>query len=186
VSGFGPEAAALTGLARYTIRACARHDRPPWAILAELNEAMLRQDLQERFCTAIYARVRRDGDKIEAVLANGGHPPGAVLRDDGSVELLEGQPGLLLGAFPEPALHDRQVILSPGEALVLYTDGVVEARDRAGEQFGEERLLELVGTCAGRSADGIARRVELAVLDHQADETLDDIAIVVLRARPAP
>jgi serine phosphatase RsbU (regulator of sigma subunit) len=184
VSGFGPEAAALTGLARYTIRACARHDRPPWAILAELNEAMLRQDLQERFCTAIYARVRRDGDKIEAVLANGGHPPGAVLRDDGSVELLEGQPGLLLGAFPEPALHDRQVILSPGEALVLYTDGVVEARDRAGEQFGEERLLELVGTCAGRSADGIARRVELAVLDHQADETLDDIAIVVLRARP--
>jgi serine phosphatase RsbU (regulator of sigma subunit) len=76
------------------------------------------------------------------------------------------------------------VILSPGEALVLYTDGVVEARDRAGEQFGEERLVELVGTCAGRSADGIARRVELAVLDHQADETLDDIAIVVLRARP--
>ncbi len=184
VSGFGPEAAALTGLARHTVRAIARRDHPPSATLAQLNEAMYRQGAEERFCTAIYAEVRPRGGRVEVTLANGGHPSGVVLRDGESVEVLDGHAGLLLGVFPGLVLDDRRVTLHPGDALILYTDGVVEGRDPAGEQFGEDRLRALLGTCAGRSADGIARRLELAVLDHQADQTVDDIAIVVLRARP--
>jgi serine phosphatase RsbU (regulator of sigma subunit) len=64
---------------------------------------------------------------------------------------------------------------------VLYTDGVLEARDADGRQFGQDRLAALLATCAGRSADGIARRIEMAVLVH-CPEVTDDMAIVVLRA----
>jgi hypothetical protein len=184
VSGFGPEAAALTGLARYAIRAIAATERRPSVVLAQLNEAMLKQSLEERFCTAVFAVVTPCSDRVEVTLASAGHPPGAVLRDDETVELLDRQLGTLLGVFPEPALSDERVALWPGDALVLYTDGVVEARDDHGSQFGFERLEALLSTCAGRSADGIARRLELAVLDHQGDKMPDDVAILVLRAQP--
>jgi Stage II sporulation protein E (SpoIIE)/GAF domain len=184
VSGFGPEAAALTGLARYAIRAIAATERRPSAVLAQLNETMLRQNLEERFFTAVYAVVAPCEDGVEVTLSSAGHPPGAVLRDDETVELLDRRPGMLLGAFPDPELEDEQELLHPGDALVLYTDGVVEARDDRGSQFGLERLEALLSTCAGRSADGIARRLELAVLDHQGDKMPDDVAILVLRAQP--
>jgi hypothetical protein len=184
VSGFGPEAAALTGLARYAIRAIAATGRRPSEVLAQLNQAMLRQNLEERFFTAVYALVAPREGGVEVTLSSAGHPPGAVLRDDDTVELLDRRPGMLLGAFPEPELEDEQVVLHPGDALVLYTDGVVEARDDRGSQFGFERLEALLSTCAGRSAGGIARRLELAVLDHQGDKMPDDVAILVLRAQP--
>ncbi len=183
VSGFGPEAAALTGLARYAIRAIAATERRPSVVLAQLNETMLRQNLDERFFTAVYALVAPREGGVEVTLSSAGHPPGAVLRDDETVELLDRRPGMLLGAFPEPELEDEHVVLDPGDALVLYTDGVVEARDDHGGQFGFERLEALLSTCAGRSADGIARRLELAVLDHQGDKMPDDVAILVLRAQ---
>ncbi len=192
VSGFGAEAAALTGIARYTVRAIAGPGDKPSEVLAQLNETMLHQGPAERFCTALYALATlpttaesRDGG-VAVRLANGGHPPGLVLRDDESVERLDEGAGMLLGVFSDPVFADEQVTLWPGDALVLYTDGVIEARDADGMQFGEDRLAALLATCAGRSAGGIARRVELAALDHQGDKPSDDIAIVVLRARPTP
>lgn len=192
VSGFGAEAAALTGIARYTVRAIAGPGDQPSDVLAQLNEAMLRQGPAERFCTALYAlaslpaKASEEGGAVKVRLANGGHPPALVLRDDESVERLDEGAGMLLGVFADPVFADEQVTLRPGDALVLYTDGVTEARDRHGTQFGEERLAAVLATCAGRSAGGIARRIELAALDHQGDQPSDDIAIVVLRARPGP
>jgi len=193
VSGFGAEAAALTGIARYTVRAIAGPGDKPSDVLAQLNEAMLHQGPAERFCTALYAlatlpsaaAARGTGGGVEVRLANGGHPPGLVLRDDESVERLDEGAGMLLGVFSDPVFADEQVTLWPGDALVLYTDGVIEARDGQGTQFGDDRLAAVLATCAGRSADGIARRIELAALDHQGNQPSDDIAIVVLRARPA-
>jgi serine phosphatase RsbU (regulator of sigma subunit) len=184
VSGFGPEAAGLTGLARYAIRAIAATESRPSVVLAQLNETMLRQNLEERFFTAVYAVATPREDRVEVTLSSAGHPPGAVLRDDETVEFLDRRPGMLLGAFSDPELEDAHAVLYPGDALVLYTDGVVEARDDDGSQFGFERLQALLSTCAGRSADGIARRLELAVLDHQGDKMPDDVAILVLRAQP--
>jgi serine phosphatase RsbU (regulator of sigma subunit) len=117
-------------------------------------------------------------------LAVGGHPPPIVLRDDDTVEWVEGSHGVLLGVFPDPVLVNQQLDLNPGDAVVLYTDGVIEARNEAGEEFGLERLAELLSTCGGRSAEGIARRIERSVLDHRGERTEDDVAIVVLRAEP--
>ena len=186
VSGVGPEAAALTGLARYTVRAVATSaDERPSDVLAALNGALNGQRAGDRFCTAVYLDLRPSSAGVDVTLASGGHPPGLVLRDDGRVEVVESGGGLLLGLFPDAQVVDQSIRLRPGDALVLYTDGVIEARDpESGEQFGDERLRELLAQCAGRTADGIARRLELAVIDHQAGQTLDDVAILVVRSLP--
>jgi serine phosphatase RsbU (regulator of sigma subunit) len=186
VSGVGPEAAALTGIARYTVRAVATAgDERPRDVLAALNDALNNQKTGDRFCTAVYLELRPSPTGLDITLANGGHPPALLLRDDGSVEAVDGETGMLLGLFPDADIVDQTLRLAPGDALVLYTDGVIEARDpETGEQLGEERLRQLLEQCAGRTADGIARRLELAVIDHQAGQTLDDVAILVVRSLP--
>lgn len=184
VSGVGPEAAALTGIARYTIRAVAA-DEGPSGVLQALNDALNNQRTGDRFCTAVYLRVEPSDEGVDVTLANAGHPPALILRDDGRVEPVSGETGMLLGLFPDASIVDQSVRLLPGDAIVLYTDGVIEARDPStGEFFGQERLELLLSQCAGRTADGIARRLELAVIDHQSGQTLDDVAILVVRSLP--
>ncbi len=184
VAGIGPEAAALTGVARYTVRAIASAVQGPADVLAELNDAVLRQASSDRFLTAVFASIDPQPDHLRVTLAVGGHPPPLVLRDDETVEWVEGSHGVLLGVFPDPVLVNQSLDLNPGDAVIFYTDGVIEARNEAGEEFGLERLGELLSTCGGRSAEGIARRIERSVLDHRGERTEDDIAIVVLRAAP--
>src|SRR5206468_678854 len=118
---------------------------------------------------------------VRVTLAGGGHPPAIVLRDDESVTVLDGTPGMLLGMLPGTGFRDVTTTLEPGDALVLYTDGVVEARDHAGGEFGQDRLVALLATCTGRSAAGVARRIEMATLAHSPDLG-DDMAVVVVRA----
>ncbi len=184
VSGVGPEAAALTGVARYTVRAVAEAEETPCAVLTRLNEALLRLG-SDRFLTAVYATLEPKEDGVVPVtLSSGGHPPALVLRDDESVDVLDQDTGMLLGVFQTVELTDHDVVLNPGDALVLVTDGVLEARDDQGREFGLERLKELLSTCAGRSAEGIARRIERSVLDHRGERADDDLAVVVLRASP--
>jgi serine phosphatase RsbU (regulator of sigma subunit) len=182
VSGFGPEAAALTGLARYTVRAVAGQEEPG-GVLRVLNRALCRQHTDDRFCSAVYLRLCPNEDGSVALkVAVGGHPPPLVVRDSGTVTPLVLDESMLLGLFTDAQLCDRDVELSPGDSLVLYTDGVVEARDPGGQQFGQERLEELLTRAAGRTADGIARRVDLSALDFSEGRTLDDVAVVVIRA----
>jgi len=186
VAGVGPEAAALTGLARYTVRAIARHQEHPREVVRALNEALCNQHTDERFCTALYLRLVPTASGITATVASGGHPPPLILRDDGRVESAPHPRGMLLGLFPEAEFGEEVIELGTGDAIVLYTDGVIEARRTNGQQFGEQRLAELLERSAGRTADGIARRVELTVIDHQGGEAGDDVAVVVIRALPPP
>ncbi len=183
VSGFGPEAAAITGQARYTVRAVARDEPTPSGVLRRLNEAIGGRS-DDRFCTAVYLRMRPSPTGVELVLSRGGHPPPLVLREGGSVEALDDAAGMPLGMFPDAEVSDLPCSLAAGDAIVLYTDGVLEARDPSGEQFGQERLEDLLRSCAGRTADGIARRIELAAMDFQGETASDDVAIVVARASP--
>ena len=127
VSGAGPEAAAITGVARYAARALISPELSPAALLGQLNETLLRVAFQERFCTILYGEMRPVGENVAITLASGGHPPPVILRDDETVERLQ-MPGTLLGMFPAVAIEEREVLLRPGDALVSYTDGVTEAR----------------------------------------------------------
>jgi sigma-B regulation protein RsbU (phosphoserine phosphatase) len=195
VCGGGPEAAAVTGIARYTLRAVGRSDPRPAPALTALNDAIGARAADSRFCTAIAACVERipaglrgpnAGTGLAVTWSNGGHPPPLVLRDDGRVEVLDMLLGPLLGVLPDATFTESRIELAVGDALILYTDGVIEAHRRGQEQFGEDQLAALVATCAGRTADGIARRIELAVIDHIGGPPIDDVAILVLRARVDP
>jgi PAS domain S-box-containing protein len=182
VCGKGAAAAAVTALARYTIRAVAmREDEPP-AVLSALNEAMLRQlESGDQFCTVALARLRpADGSSFELTVARGGHPAPLVLRADGSIEVLD-PPGKALGVFPDPELGYRTIRLETGGAAVFYTDGVVEARGPDGSFFGEERLLNLLRSCAGLEAQAVAERLRDVVLTYGEGNPRDDLAVMVLR-----
>jgi serine phosphatase RsbU (regulator of sigma subunit) len=179
VCGKGPDAAAVTALARYTVRAAAMTERLPSRVLALLNEALLRQPGERRFCTVAYAYLEALDDGARLGFASGGHPLPLVLRRDGEVEWL-GAHGMLLGALEDPALEDRSVTLAAGDAVVFYTDGVTEAGSPH-DPLGEERLAEVVSECAGMDADSIAGHVEGAALQAEDGAPRDDIAVVVVR-----
>jgi phosphoserine phosphatase RsbU/P len=115
-------------------------------------------------------------------VSRAGHPPPLLVRTDGTVEEV-GCTGRVLGVFPDAELGDSSLRLMPGEALVLYTDGITEARSPDGGFFGEDRLRRLLGSCAGCDAVTFAQRIKDDVLDFQEGDPRDDLAVLVLRAR---
>ncbi len=183
VSGVGPEAAALTGVARYAVRALASELRSPARVLSRLNETLLGFDLQEKFCTVLYGELRGSAAGLELKLANGGHPFPVVVRADGSVAELEVR-GTMLGVLPGAALDEHVVTLAPGELLVTYTDGVPEARGPDGSFFGTEGLCRALQSAAGHPAASVVATIELAVVEHLSGMPSDDMAIVVLGVEP--
>jgi serine phosphatase RsbU (regulator of sigma subunit) len=176
VCGKGADAAALTALARYTLRAAAQHTRRPRAVLTQLNEALLRDRLDYRFCTVLYASLTPREDRVSVCLVAAGHPLPIVLRADGEVETI-GSPGSLLGIVEVPELAEEQVELAPGDSLVLYTDGVTEA-DRSA---GPDRLTRFLTTRAGDGATALAEAVERDALAAHGGPARDDVAVVVVR-----
>jgi serine phosphatase RsbU (regulator of sigma subunit) len=179
VCGRGAEAAQLTGLARHTIRAQAQHLERQSEILHALHDAIVAEVGREsaRFVTAGCVVLGRDGT-LRAAFA--GHPPGMIARASGAVDELP-VTGQLLGLLEHPRITDIEDQLEPGDALVLYTDGVIEAR--AGHDlFGEARLAELLRDVGPRaeSAGAIADAVHEATLAH-AGTVEDDLAVLVLR-----
>src|SRR5215216_1740423 len=187
VSGKGAEAAAVLALARYTIRTVATRESHPSAVLDGLNEAMLRQRREHdnyKFCTVAYASLEtNEGDTehgAKVTVCCGGHSPPFLLKADGSIYKI-GQPGRVLGMFDDANLTEQEAHLAPGDALVLFTDGVVEARSPEGIFFGEERLMTILRSSVALDASTMAGRIEGAVLNFQEQNPRDDIAILVLR-----
>jgi PAS domain S-box-containing protein len=187
VSGKGAEAAALLALARYTIRTLATRESHPSAVLDGLNEAILRQRREHadhKFCTVAYAKLETNEGNTEhgakITVCRGGHSAPLLLKADGSISKL-GPPGRALGVFDDANLTEWEAYLVLGDALVLYTDGVVEARSPDGLFFGEERLMALLRSSVALDASTIASRIEGAALNFQEQVLRDDIAVLVLR-----
>ena len=178
VCGKGAEAAVDTALARYTVRAAAMRNRSPSQVLAELHDAMERSD-SRGFCTAVYLRIRARDDGLRMSVSIGGHHPPLVVSRAGAVEEF-GRPGALLGMLGPPRLHDVDRLLTPGESVVLYTDGVIEAR-RGDEFYGDGRLRACVARTAGEPAQVIADSIRDEAIDFQDGVARDDIAVLVLQ-----
>jgi sigma-B regulation protein RsbU (phosphoserine phosphatase) len=156
--------------------------RAPKRVLSVLNEAILRQRGDERFCTVAFLRVYPVRGGVRRITVGcGGHPLPLVLRADGSIETA-GVPGTLLGVLPGAQVEEYSLTLNPGDAIVLYTDGVIEARNGDG-QFGEHGLRGVLATLAGESAQQIASAVASAAVGIQPG-IRDDIAVVALRVPP--
>jgi hypothetical protein len=176
VCGKGAEAAALTGFLRHTTVALSREAIRPATVLARVNELMLSQDFEGRFATAALVRVRKLDAQAEVTLASAGHPPALIARADGRVEEL-GERGTLLGVFPDPIIAESSAVLELGDALALYTDGLLEAHAPERVVTPAEIVRQLERLPAQRSAretlDALLRVVELD------DHVRDDIVVLV-------
>jgi serine phosphatase RsbU (regulator of sigma subunit)/DNA-binding transcriptional MerR regulator len=194
VAGRGVDAAGVTGLARHTLRAVAG-DLAPAAALRRLNEVLRAAAETDRFATVALLRLDLAPDQagpdgtpssdVTGTFSSAGHCLPLLLREGGELEVLEA-PGTLLGVLDTVRLSETRLRLAPGDLLLLYTDGVVEARGVDG-LFGEERLAELVADCAGWPADAVVERVVDAVARYRTTAAADDMAVLALRvAQPAP
>lgn len=181
VQGKGPRAAAVTGLARHTIRAAAARGAETRGVLDALNTGLLREEGGRRFLTLVYTRLDLSGREPRITVANAGHPLPFAVRAAGGVEPV-GFHGLLLGVAEDLSIAEVNLDLGPGDALVLYTDGVIEAPCQDGI-LGEEGLRAVLDGCGGRPAQAIADAVIGEVLDD-AGPARDDIAVLVLRRTP--
>jgi serine phosphatase RsbU (regulator of sigma subunit) len=179
VCGKGPEAASVTALARHTLRAAAAYESRPSAVLALLHRALRESRDDGRFCTVAYCDLQVRPSGVRMTLSCGGHPLPLVLRASGAVEPV-GRLGTLLGADVTPVLSDVSLELVPGDLVVLYTDGVTEVRAGREEIFGHRDLAALLERCGGLDADGVAQRIQDAVLEAAGGRPRDDIAALVV------
>jgi serine phosphatase RsbU (regulator of sigma subunit) len=175
VCGKGAEAAAVTALARYTIRAAVMRHRSPAGILRWLNAAMLRQGTG-RFVTLACARVEMQ-DAVTVTVACAGHPEPRVLRAAGAVEPIGGR-GTLLGVLHEVEVFDHSARLDPGDALVLYTDGLTEAS--APRVWTSHQLDAALAGARRLHAQRIVEHLESLV----PGPLRDDLALLALRVQP--
>jgi serine phosphatase RsbU (regulator of sigma subunit) len=178
VCGTGPDAAALTSIARHTVRAAARHGYSAAEVMTWLNEAVLRSD-RHLFCTACYATLTGRADGWHLVSTVAGHPLPIISAPDMSYGV--GRPGTLLGAFDQITTTTSEAQLQSGDVLVLYTDGITDLPPPSG--ITADQLAELVHQLRHLpTADDIADAIRAALLTRIPDLSRhDDVALLVIR-----
>ncbi|WP_327294919.1 MULTISPECIES: SpoIIE family protein phosphatase [unclassified Streptomyces] len=185
VCGTGPEAAAVTGLARHALRLLAREGFGGPAVLERLNAAILDEGARSRFLTLLYGELwpQKDGSALLKVVC-AGHPLPLRLRQDGTVEpAAEPQP--LLGVMEDLELYEQSVTLEPGDVLLCVTDGVTERREGT-RMLGDDGLADVLSTCTGLTAGAVAGRILRAVERFAAEPASDDMAILAMRVPEPP
>ncbi|MGW7278970.1 SpoIIE family protein phosphatase [Streptomyces sp. NPDC054844] len=184
VCGTGPNAAAVTGLARHALRLLAREGLSGPAVLERLNSAILDEGARSRFLTLLYGEMRPQEDgSAELKVVCAGHPLPLRLRQDGTVEpAAEPQP--LLGVIEDLELYEETVTLDPGDVLLCVTDGVTERREGT-RMLGDDGLADVLTSCTGLTAGAVAARIMRAVERFASDAPSDDMAILAMRV-PEP
>ncbi|TMJ98137.1 MAG: GAF domain-containing protein [Actinobacteria bacterium] len=180
VTGKGIQAAADMALAKFAFRSLARNHPEPAAFLANANEVAVDELATGKFITMLYVRV--DPRSREATCASAGHPSVRVVTAGGEVGAVDAR-GLALGIDSGQEYPEKRVTLEPGSSLVLYTDGVLEAR-RNGELYGEERLDALLHTHTDGGAQELAEAILADCRSFAGGELGDDCAVVVVRVAP--
>jgi serine phosphatase RsbU (regulator of sigma subunit) len=140
--------------------------------MSGLNDTMVRSAI-DRFCTAVYATVRLSGEAVEVRLVRGGHPLPMVVRAGGEVEEVHTSGGLV-GFFTRQAFEEGAISLQPGDAIVIFTDGLIDKTD------GTASLRELLSGAAGMSAEEITKRLEVAAIAGR-EALHDDVVAVTIR-----
>lgn len=191
VCGKGAAAAAVTSLARYTLRAAAVYDPDPAAVLGNLNTVLNHEysGTDPRFCTVIFGLLTPYGDQggFRVTLASGGHPSALLMRADGTADYLPTPGGQLIGVLPDAHIATTTIRLNPGDTLLLHTDGLTEAHTAstgATDRYGDEALLDFARTLAPTSAtDTIVAIRDL--LDTFGTGVDDDTAVLAINV-PRP
>ncbi|MFD4635274.1 SpoIIE family protein phosphatase [Streptomyces sp. NPDC058284] len=197
VCGKGAAAAAITSLARYTLRAAAVYDPDPAAVLSNLNTVLNHEynGADPRFCTVVFGLLTPAGDQggFHVTLASGGHPAALLMRADGTADYLPTPGGQLIGVLPDAHIATTTVRLNAGDTMLLHTDGLTEAHTAStagsastgtGDRYGDEALLDFARDLAPTTAsDTIAAIREL--LDTFGSGVEDDTAVLAVNV-PRP
>lgn len=191
VCGKGAGAAALTSLTRYTLRAAAIYDPDPCTVLSNLDSVLKGeyQGTDPRYCTAIFGILQPAEDgSFTLTLAGGGHPPALAVRADGSINPISTVGGQLIGMLPEPRFTQTSTRLGPGDALLLYTDGLTDARTPSGDRLEDEGLAAHLAAGTWHDADDLLAGIQ-RLLDRLGPGVNDDTALLALSvpiSRTAP
>ena len=184
VQGKDARAAGMTNVVRHSLRSGAQTSDPRDS-LAIVNRIVLQEQepSDPRFSSATLVRLERDGDGFAVQLCSAGHPPALVVRAGGEVEECHA-PGTLLGITDDPELGLATTRLDPGDMLVLYTDGLIEARSAGIGILGEERVRELLAAGAGATTDVLASRLVELAAGYSEVRRRDDLALLLARVTP--
>ncbi|MDQ4085710.1 MAG: SpoIIE family protein phosphatase [Actinomycetota bacterium] len=179
VCGKGAEAAAVTGLARHSLRVLAREHETVPTVLRRLNAAILAEGEPTRFVTLIYGELVETRNGMAVTFAAAGHPLPTLVGSDGSARVV-GRPQPLLGVFPAPEYHTDTLHVRRGQHLVCTTDGVTDRRIGR-RTLGEPGLQAILRQTATLPASAVAARLRQAVLDFGSEPLQDDFAVLVLQ-----
>jgi serine phosphatase RsbU (regulator of sigma subunit)/anti-sigma regulatory factor (Ser/Thr protein kinase) len=197
VCGTGPEAAAVTGLARHTLRILAAEGHSIADVVSRLNELIIKEGERGRFVTLLHGEITvPESGPLEVALVCAGHPLPLLLRGPASAEKPSpvanekpspvAEPQMLLGVEPGCSFDSQHVQLFPGDLLLSVTDGVTERRNESGQLLDDDDgLARLLDGCRGLSAWAVASRVRRAVSEFGPEPSSDDMAVLVVRASDA-
>lgn len=178
ISGKGISAAILMANLQALLRTLAQTLRSPCEIASTLNNHLLEVTGESKFATLFYAEWNPAERRVRYV--NAGHHPPILTGSARGNRLMNG--GFPIGLFPDTEFQEGEVLLQPGDMLVLYSDGITEASTRRGEEFGEQRLEKLIAENADRSLLEIEKRVMNAVEEWSGKEPEDDMTLLIVRA----
>jgi sigma-B regulation protein RsbU (phosphoserine phosphatase) len=177
VAGKGPPAALLASMLQGIFTANAHRDGTPAGLLTLANEALVRRAIEARFATAVYAVLDRRG---RLTYSNAGHNPPFLVGKRGVRRLECG--GMVVGAFERTIFDEDTQQLEPGDVLLAYSDGLTEARNSGGEEFGEERVLSCVQENCALSPSDLMERLLSSVTEFSGGAAqADDLTMLVLR-----
>ena len=180
VSGKGVPAALFMMVSRTLMKGTAIGETNPARCLREVNELLSESNEESMFVTVFYTTLDPASGRVE--FANAGHNLPYVVKSSGEVRQVDSAPGIVLGVLPDFEFPGGTLDLEPGDVLFFYTDGVNEAMDEAGVEFGDERLAAVLAEAAGSSADAFSDRVVKAVHAHAGEAPQsDDITCMTLR-----
>jgi sigma-B regulation protein RsbU (phosphoserine phosphatase) len=176
VAGKGVPAALLMSNLQAAVRAFAQDGAPPSAVTASVNRLLCRNMASGRFVTFCYARIDPGAGRL--TYANAGHNPPLLVRADGRVDRLE-PGGTVLGVFADSAYEQGDCPIAAGDRLVLYTDGMTEGRNRAGEEFGEERIAQSAVGHRALGAEALLAAILADVESFNGGAYEDDATLIV-------
>ena len=180
VAGKGPPAALLAAMLQGMLAVEAQGQANPAAVMSRLNRALLGRRLAAQYATLVYGVLSPDG---RFTYCNAGHNPPILFTGNRVLRLHTG--GLVVGGLPEATFEEECIELQPGDTVVLFTDGVTEARNSDGEEFGEERLMACLAASRKESAPVIVKSVLQAVREYCGEtHPADDITVTATRFHP--
>jgi sigma-B regulation protein RsbU (phosphoserine phosphatase) len=180
VSGKGAPAAIYAALVSGILRSHAPIEPSPAEMLSAVNLSLAERRIAAQFVSIIYAVW--DDERRTLLVANSGLPK-PIYCHDGKIELIE-VTGLPLGLFDEADYDEVSFKAKPGDLFVFMSDGILDARNRHGHSFGQERVEAIVAGCASKSADCVVNEIFKAVTEHAAGvDTFDDQTVVAIKVK---